>query len=84
MNAIIEFSEIQKKRDEWNISEITITELVDGLDKDIYEITGSRDIEFAYGKISSSLKFKTDKLKFDCLVNNLIRLICRIGKEKKI
>lgn len=84
MNAIIEFSEIQKKRDEWNISEITITELVDGLDKDIYEITGSRDVEFAYGKISSSLKFKTDKLKFDCLVNNLIRLICRIGKEKKI
>ncbi len=84
MNAIIEFSEIQKKRDEWNLSEITITELVDGLDKDIYEITGSRDVEFAYGKISSSLKFKTDKLKFDCLVNNLIRLICRIGKENKI
>jgi PAS domain S-box-containing protein len=84
MNAIIEFSEIQKKKDEWNITNLNITEVVEEIDKDIYEITGSRDINFAYGKISSSLQFETDKQKFDCLINNLIRLISRIIKENKI
>ena len=84
MNSIIEYSEIQKRKDEWDIQEINITELVDELDKDIYEITGSKEIKFAYGRISSSLKFESDKSKFDSLINNLIRLIGRISKDKKV
>ncbi len=84
MNSIIEYSEIQKQKDEWDITELDVTKVVEELDKDIYEITGSRSIEFAYGKISSSLRFETDKHKFDALLNNLIRLISRISKEGKI
>jgi PAS domain S-box-containing protein len=84
MNAIIEFSEIQRNKDEWNIISLNIINVVEEIDKDIYEITGSRDISFAYGKISSSLQFETDKLKFDYLINNLIRLVCRMTKENKI
>ncbi|MEJ2495278.1 MAG: PAS domain S-box protein, partial [Ignavibacteriaceae bacterium] len=84
MNAIIEYSEVQRKKDEWDISEITITKVVEELDKYIYEIIGSRDIEFAYGKISSSLQFSTDKTKFDCLLNNLIRLVSTLCQDNKI
>ena len=84
MNAIIEYSEVQKKKDEWDISEITITKVVEELDKYIYEIIGSRGIEFAYGKISSSLQFSTDKTKFDCLLNNLIRLVSTLCQDNKI
>lgn len=84
MNAIIEFSEIQKKKDEWNVTNFSITKVVEEIDKDIYEITGSKEVNFAYGKISSSLQFETDKQKFDCLINNLIRLISRVIKENKI
>ena len=84
MNAIIEYSEVQKKKDEWDITEITITKVVEELDKYIYEIIGSRDIQFAYGKISSSLQFSTDKAKFDCLLNNLIRLVSNLCKDNKI
>lgn len=84
MNAIIEYSEVQKKKDEWDISEITITKVVEELDKYIYEIIGSRDIEFAYGKISSSLQFSTDKTKFDCLLSNLIRLVSTLCQDNKI
>lgn len=84
MNAIIEYSEVQKKKDEWDISEITITKVVEELDKYIYEIIGSRDVEFAYGKISSSLQFSTDKTKFDCLLNNLIRLVSTLCQDNKI
>lgn len=84
MNAIIEYSEIQRNKDEWNIITLNIIKVVEEIDKDIYEITGSRDISFAYGKISSSLQFETDKQKFDYLINNLIRLVCRMTKENKI
>jgi PAS domain S-box-containing protein len=84
MNSIIEFSENQKKKDEWNLSNITITDLAEELNNDIYEITGSKNIEFAFGKISSSLVITTDKQKFDCLLNNLIRLISKLCKDHKI
>jgi PAS domain S-box-containing protein len=84
MNSIIEFSEIEKKKDEWNLSDIAITEVVEELSNDINEITGSKNIEFAFGKISSSLTFTTDKQKFDCLLHNLIRLISKLCKEHKI
>jgi PAS domain S-box-containing protein len=84
MNSIIEFSEVQKKKDEWNITDLTITKVVEDIDKDIYEITGSKELSFAYGKISSSLQFQTDKQKFDCLLNNLIRLVGRLTKGNKI
>ena len=84
MNSIIEFSEIQRNKDEWNIITLNSIKVVEEIDKDIYEITGSRDIDFAFGKISSSLQFETDKQKFDCLMNNLIPLVYRIVKENKI
>jgi PAS domain S-box-containing protein len=84
MNSIIEFSEIQNKKDEWNLSDIAITDVVEELNNDITEITGSTSIEFAFGKISSSLTFTTDKQKFDCLLNNLVRLISKLCKDHKI
>jgi CheY-like chemotaxis protein len=84
MNSIIEFSEIQRNKDEWNIITLNIIKVVEEIDKDIYEITGSKDINFGYGKISSSLQFETDKQKFDCLMNNIIPLVCRMIKENKI
>ncbi|UCH64503.1 MAG: PAS domain S-box protein [Ignavibacterium sp.] len=84
MNSIIEFSEIERKKDEWNLSNISITDVVEELNNEIFEITGSKNIEFAFGKISSSLTFTTDKQKFDCLLHNLIRLISKLCKEHKI
>jgi PAS domain S-box-containing protein len=84
MNAIIEFSEIQKNKFDWDISSLTITKVVEEISRDIFEITGSHDISFAYGKISSSLQFETDKQKFDCLVNNLVRLVCRLISQDKV
>ncbi len=84
MNSILEFTEIEKAKSELNISEFKITDLIDKLDKNIVEITGKKDIEFAYGKISSSLKFNTDVSKFEILINNLLRLISRKSIENKI
>lgn len=84
MNSIIEFSEVRLKKSELDIDEIVITEIIDHLEKNISDITGAGDVEFAYGKISSSLRFETDRKKFEGLINNLIRLINRIIDENKI
>ena len=84
MNSIIEFTETQQEKSELDIAEFGITDLIDKLDKSIVEITGNQNIEFAYGKISSSLKFETDKSKFESLMNNLIRLISRVTDGNKI
>ena len=37
------------------IEDVTITDLIEKLDNNIKDITGINDIQFAYGKISSSL-----------------------------
>ena len=84
MNSIIEFSDIQSKKSLNEINKVTIVDIVEPLDKNIKEITGLKDLEFAYGKISSSLKFSTDKKKFESFLNNLIRLISKITTQKKI
>jgi len=84
MNSIIEFSDLQSKKTKNEISNVTIVDIVEPLDKNIKDITGLKDIEFAYGKISSSLKFSTDKKKFESLLNNLIRLVSKISTQKKI
>jgi CheY-like chemotaxis protein len=84
MDSIIEFSDIQSKKVENEITVVTIVDIVEPLDKNIKDITGVKDVEFAYGKISSSLKFSTDKKKFESLLNNLIRLVSKITLDKKI
>jgi PAS domain S-box-containing protein len=84
MNSIIEFSEVQQKKSELQIEEYGITQIVESLEKNIKDVTGLSDAEFAYGKISSSLKFETDRRIFESAVNNLIRMVSKISDQKKI
>jgi PAS domain S-box-containing protein len=84
MNSVVEYSNIQKNKIDFVISEVSITEIIDTLQNNIKELTSPKVIEFAYGKISSSLKFRTDKEKFQNLLNTLVRLASVITKEKKI
>ena len=84
MNTIVEFSDIQFNKTEVEQSEIQVTEVIDLYEKTLNEITGIRDLEFAYGRISSSLRFNVDKKKFLNLMNNLFRLVSRISSHKKL
>lgn len=84
MNTIIEFSDIQFNRAGAEYSEVSITEIIENFEKSLNEITGIRDLEFAYGRISSSLRFNIDKKKLISLLNNLYRILSRITPQKKL
>ena len=84
MNSVIEYTNIEKNNVELDISEVAITEIIDYLQNNITEITGSKNVEFGYGKISSSLKFKSDKTKFQHLIVLLTKIAENASKDKKI
>jgi PAS domain S-box-containing protein len=84
MNSIIEYSNMGKDNYELKSQNISITEIIDFLQKDIQELAGNSGVDFAYGKISSSLRFESDKLKFQHLISLLLRVIIQLTKEKKI
>ncbi len=84
MNSVVEYTNIEKGNVQFNISDIAITEIIEYLHSNIAEFTGSKKTEFGYGKISSSLKFKSDKAKFQHFINLLVKIAASVSKEKKI
>jgi len=84
MNSVVEYSDIAQNKSPLKVEDISITEVIEKLDNNIKDITGINDIQFAYGKISSSLKFKTDRQKFESFILSLIKVVSRLSKEKKI
>jgi PAS domain S-box-containing protein len=84
MNSVIEYSSASKESSEFITEEIGITEIIDQLQNDFNDISGGRNVEFAYGKISSSLKFISDRQKLQNFVTALLKISVLINKEKKI
>ena len=84
MNSIMEYSTMGKDDYEFKLQNINITEIIDFYQKDIEELSGNVGVDFAYGKISSSLSFESDKSKFQHLISLLLRVIIQLTKEKKI
>lgn len=84
MNAVVEYSDIMQNKSPLKLETITITDLIEKLDDNIKDITGINDIQFGYGKISSSLKFKSDYHKFENFILSLIKVVSRLSKDKKV
>ena len=84
MNSIMEFSSIKQEKYDLKPEDISITEIIDFLQKDIEDLSTTRGVDFAYGKISSSLRFETDKQKFQHLVSLLLNITTQMTKDKKI
>lgn len=84
MNSIIEYSKLEGENSELKIEEIKITNVIDKLHKEFNELKGTRKVDFAYGKISSSLTFKSDKQKFQYLISLLLMMGIQMSKEEKI
>ena len=84
MNSIMEYSNMGKENYEIKPENISITEIIDFLQKDIEDLSGNSGIDFAYSRISSSLRFESDKQKFQHLISLLLRIVAQLTKDKKI
>ncbi len=84
MNSVVDYSDILQNKSQLKIEQINITDIIEKLDNNIKDISGINDIQFAYGKISSSLRFKSDKNKFESFILSLIKVVSRLSKDKKI
>ncbi len=84
MNSSAELSRLRYGTLDLKISEVKITEIVDRLTNEFNKIKENKNVEFGFGKISSSLSFKTDKDKFFNLIYNLLLIVTHLTNEKKI
>jgi PAS domain S-box-containing protein len=84
MNSVIEYSRMEQEETKPEIKDISITEIVDETQEEISDILKNKGIDFAYGKISSSLSFKTDSSKFVSLITLLFKIASQFTSTKKI
>jgi FOG: CheY-like receiver len=78
MNSIAEYSEIEQGSFELKTGSVSVTDIIDNLQEEV-KLKGLN-----YGKISSSLKFITDKNKFQSFVNSFVKVAIGLSKEKKV
>ena len=83
INTAAEYSKVNETIEHLKIEKINITDVVDEIHGDFHNIIGSNVVDFAYGKISSSLSFATDKENFMKLINLLVKITTKlIGGNK--
>jgi PAS domain S-box-containing protein len=84
MNAAIEYASLSETKLNLLPAETKITDVIDQLLKDVVELKGTLDVEFAYGKISSSLKFETDRQRFKYFLLLLLKISANLSRQRKI
>ena len=84
MNSVIEYSRMEQEAAPPEIKEVSVTEIVDETQEEISDILKNKGIEFAYGKISSSLTFNTDTQKFISLISLLFKIASQFTNTRKI
>ncbi len=84
MNSVIEYSRMEQEIKPLEKKEVSVTEIVDETQEEISDILKNKGIEFAYGKISSSLTFQTDTQKFISLISLLFKIASQFTNTKKI
>lgn len=84
MNSAVEYSHIVQNKIELTNEKVVVTEILDYLNDVIKRFSDYKKVELAYGKISSSLSFISDKSRFENFVELLSKIITLITKENKI
>ncbi|MGE5683343.1 MAG: PAS domain S-box protein, partial [Bacillota bacterium] len=84
MDSVLEYSHIEQNRISILPERVIFTEMLDLLQSNTKKLADVNNIEFSYGKISSSLSFETDRHRLESLLTMFISIAMRITKEKKI
>lgn len=83
MNAAIEYASLFESKVDLNITEVKIVDIIEQLINETEELKSLTGVEFAYGKISSSLKFQSDSDRFKSLLSLLFKIITRLSDKKR-
>jgi PAS domain S-box-containing protein len=84
MNTALEYTSITQEDFNFLADETKITDVIDQLLKDVDDLKTIIDVEFAYGKISSSLSFETDRQRFKNFLLLLFKTVVKLSNQKKI
>ncbi len=84
INTAAEYSKIKETVSNLKIEKISMPEVVDEIYNNFYSIIGTDVVDFAYGKISSSLTFNSDKENFIKLINLLVKTTTKIIGGNKL
>jgi PAS domain S-box-containing protein len=80
----VEFSNIEQNKIELSAEKILFIDLLEGIEESIRKIARNKRVDFNYGKISSSLKFSSDKQRISTLISLLTRFGIQVTKKDKI
>ncbi len=84
MDNAVQYTELEKDNVRLNPTNVHFVELIDQIESDISKVSANLGKEFTYGKISSSLKFETDKSKLQALISLLVEFAMRATKKEKV
>ena len=84
MDNAIEYSTLVQGTATIKPEEILFTDLIDDLKSNVKKTGEEKNVEFAYGKISSSLKFESDRQKIISLLTLFIKFAIQLTEQQKI
>ncbi|RMD51462.1 MAG: PAS domain-containing sensor histidine kinase, partial [Ignavibacteria bacterium] len=84
MDIAVEFSHLEQDYVDLNVSDIRFVELLDDLKDSTKKTAESNEVDLNYGKISSSLQFKTDRHKFVTFLSQMLHFSMIMTHESEI
>ncbi len=84
MDNAVEYSNLEQNEVDISSESVVFVEILEEIEDNVIKFAKSREVEFAYGKISSSLKFESDKSKFSTFVSLIARFAVSATDKGKI
>ncbi|MBU1101374.1 MAG: PAS domain S-box protein [Bacteroidetes bacterium] len=84
MDNAVEYSSLVQGKSVIRKEEILFTDIIDDLKNNVKKTGEENKVEFAYGKISSSLKFETDRQKLLSLLTLFFKFAIQLTEEQKV
>lgn len=84
MDTVSEYTMLESDNINVNKEEIAFVDVVDDVIENCKKTAAARNVDINYGKISSSLKFETDKQKMSSLVSEFLKLSIQFTKKDKV
>ena len=84
MDNAIQYAQLIQHQIEINPTLVNFVDVIDSIESNVSKVSKSENVSFAYGKISSSLKFETDKQKLITITSFLVEFAMKVTKNPKV